>query len=448
MVRKVRNGNLDSRTARLRLPLRKAPYRCRLAPRKTLGYYRSGKGSGSWFAMLYDPDAKQPDQRYLLGIADDFTEADGTACLTFEQAQAKAFAWFEQCKHLALVEVGEEVPLGVPYTVKQAVEDYLKDGERRGMKSVSRTRQSAAAHILPSLGALEVAKLTRARIETWHARLAASPKRLRTRTGAESQNQASPPVTEDERRARKDTANRVLTILKAALNHALDRNRVPATHTPWRDARMFRGTTKARVRFLTVQEQRSLVQACVPEFQRLVQAALFTGARYGELVRLQVRDVDLANGTVFVAESKSGKPRHIVLTTEAQAWFGSLVRNKEPQALLFQRDGIERRKRHDHANEWQHGDANRLMRTACLEASLEALTFHELRHTYASGLVNAGIPLAYIAAQLGHADTRMVEKHYGHLAPSAMAQAIRAGAPTLGIGEAHPPLNIVALAGR
>jgi integrase len=59
-------------------------------------------------------------------------------------------------------------------------------------------------------------------------------------------------------------------------------------------------------------------------------------------------------------------------------------------------------------------------------------SFHGLRHTYASALVNAGVPLAYVAAQLGHTDTRMVERHYGHLAPSAMAAAIRAAMPAIG----------------
>ncbi len=54
-----------------------------------------------------------------------------------------------------------------------------------------------------------------------------------------------------------------------------------------------------------------------------------------------------------------------------------------------------------------------------------ALTFHELRQTYASILVNHGVALAYVAAQLGHTDTRMFEQYYGHLCPNAQAEAIR-----------------------
>ena len=69
------------------------------------------------------------------------------------------------------------------------------------------------------------------------------------------------------------------------------------------------------------------------------------------------------------------------------------------------------------------------------DAKIEAMGFHELRHTYASGLVNKGVPLAYVAAQLGHTDTTMVEKYYGHLCPSALADSIRKLAPVLKISK-------------
>ena len=75
------------------------------------------------------------------------------------------------------------------------------------------------------------------------------------------------------------------------------------------------------------------------------------------------------------------------------------------------------------------------MNETCESASLEPLTFHELRHTHSSGLVSLGVSLAFVASQPGHSDTRMVEKQYGHLAPSAMADAIRALAPKLGIHD-------------
>jgi integrase len=61
-----------------------------------------------------------------------------------------------------------------------------------------------------------------------------------------------------------------------------------------------------------------------------------------------------------------------------------------------------------------------------------SVNFHCLRHTYASHAVMNGVPLLVVAKNLGHTDTRMVEQHYGHLAPSYIADAIRAGAPQFG----------------
>ena len=76
------------------------------------------------------------------------------------------------------------------------------------------------------------------------------------------------------------------------------------------------------------------------------------------------------------------------------------------------------------------------MRLACERARIiPPVGFHALRHTWASHAVINGVPLLVVAKNLGHADTRMVEKHYGHLAPSYIADAIRAGAPRFGMVE-------------
>ena len=62
-------------------------------------------------------------------------------------------------------------------------------------------------------------------------------------------------------------------------------------------------------------------------------------------------------------------------------------------------------------------------------------TFHALRHTWASHRVMAGAPLMVVAQVLGHADTRMVEKHYGHLGPSYIRDVVRRTALGIGAGE-------------
>ena len=80
---------------------------------------------------------------------------------------------------------------------------------------------------------------------------------------------------------------------------------------------------------------------------------------------------------------------------------------------------------------WMKDDAHGPIRKAYTAAGLEPLTFHELRHTYASALINRGVPLVFVAQQFGHADTRMVEEHYGHLCETAKRDAIRSSAPRI-----------------
>ena len=85
---------------------------------------------------------------------------------------------------------------------------------------------------------------------------------------------------------------------------------------------------------------------------------------------------------------------------------------------------------------WRKSHQNSPMIEATKRAHIAPpISFHGLRHTWASLAVMNGVPLLVVAKNLGHADTRMVEKHYGHLAPSYVREAIRAGAPQFGAVE-------------
>jgi len=76
----------------------------------------------------------------------------------------------------------------------------------------------------------------------------------------------------------------------------------------------------------------------------------------------------------------------------------------------------------------------RVMRETLQRAKISPpISFHGLRHTWASLAVMNGVPLQVIAQNLGHTDTRMVEKHYGHTSRSHVADAIRAGAPRFSV---------------
>jgi integrase len=188
--------------------------------------------------------------------------------------------------------------------------------------------------------------------------------------------------------------------------------------------RPFKGVESARIRYLSKDEITRLVNACDPAFRDLVNAAVLTGCRYGELTALRASDFNPDSGTVHVAESKSGKGRHVVLTAEGERLFASLAAGRKADDLLLARpDGAA----------WGKSHQRRPMLEACRRARIKpAVGFHTLRHSYASHLVMAGVPLPVAARNLGHADTRMTEKHYAHLAPSYVSETIRRLAPAFG----------------
>jgi integrase len=248
---------------------------------------------------------------------------------------------------------------------------------------------------------------------------------LRSKNGAKKPNFRELDKTDHEAiRRRRASANRTLTVLKAALNRAWREGKI-ASDDPWRRVEPFEEADAARVRYLTVAEAIRLLNACEPGFRRLAQAALATGARYGELIALRVSDFNPDSGTIHVRTSKSGKGRHIVLNEEGTALFRSLTVGKSGDALLLMRaDGLP----------WKPAHQARPMAEACKQAKIAPpASFHVLRHTWASLAVMNGAPLMVVARNLGHADTRMVERHYGHLAPSYISDAIRATAPKFGI---------------
>jgi integrase len=116
--------------------------------------------------------------------------------------------------------------------------------------------------------------------------LAAAPAKLRTGKNAAEPNERPTNKGDPEAvRRRRATANRTLTILKAALNHAF-REGHAASDDAWRRVKPFREVDTAKVRYLTHKEAKRLVNAAHMPFRSLVQCALLTGCRYGEIVGL------------------------------------------------------------------------------------------------------------------------------------------------------------------
>lgn len=415
MARRANQVKIDSPTARKRLEPWHGVYWNVVTRGCYLGYRRSAAmQAGMWYAK-YSPTkdgASGPSGarrlQTTLGAADDVLPADGLTVFNYEQVKKRAIEWFPVAAHKST----GVVPRRGRYTVTDACRDYLRSLEGRS-RSLYETTTMVESHIIPSLGEALVEKLTRARIETWLYDLAAKPRR-KPRHGLDAN-------CEEAIRRRKDTANRNLTVLKAALNRCLADGRVACTGLAWKQVKPFKGVNQARTQFLKDDEARKLVTNCEADFKLLVQAALFSGARYSELARLKVGDFDAVSNTVFIAQSKSGRSRRVYLDPEATAFFEDVCSNRSAMDLMFQRG----------EGAWVKNGAKGLMAEVTKKAEIAPLTFHELRHTAASRWARQGLSLAEIAAQLGHADVRMTQR-YAHLCQHTLAEKIRT-LPAMGI---------------
>lgn len=420
MARLVRDSRLESREARSRLKKRKEPYWRLISEGIHLGYYRGDRG-GVWHARVRSIDGA----RYIkvaLTKADDFADSNGNEILSYSQAQDQARKFAQRINKSNGTEDHRT------YTVKKAVIDYIEDFKANGKKSLYATETQINAHILPVFGDSLVMSLTFQQFNSWKNKLATTDKRARSSKKLDKEQKYTPDVNDDPeyQRRRRVTANRIITILKAILNHAYNTNRVDSNEA-WQKLKPFKNVSEPKIRFLTEEESKRLMNACTPHFRLLVRGALLTGTRYGELTSLKVGDYSSDNNTLFISQSKSGKPRHIPLNQEGINFFDQLTIGRSPEELIFTRSD---------KTQWKKNYQVRPLEAACLAANITPIaTFHHLRHTYASALAQKGVPLQVIAAVLGHSDTRVTHKHYAHLMPSYIADVIKAHLPDFGKTE-------------
>jgi integrase len=425
MARTVKDTKLDNKTTRLGLKPRREPYWRGISQGAHIGYRRlkGGDRNGTWVSRMYGEDGKY--RYHKIGNANDIQDADGIRIFSFDQAQEKAREWFRE-------HAEDEAGTGKAgkFTVKQAMKDYLTWYESHRQSTSKHTlydlQKRIDIFILPHFADVEVSKLSGEQIEIWLNTIATSPPRMRTRAGQPARYREMSDDPESVRR-RRSSANRILTVLKAALNRAAkNKKRKIRNADEWRDVEPFKGVDSPRIRYLKFAEAKRLVNASEPDFRRLVQAALFTGCRYGELGALKVADFNRDNGTVLIGTSKSNKSHHVVLTDEGQTFFKDVTAGRAWGATIFLHGDMP----------WKPSHQARPMAAACKAAKIRpAISFHILRHTYASQLVMGGVPLMVVARNLGHSDTRMVEKHYGHLSENYIAEQIRDNAPAFSIYE-------------
>jgi integrase len=248
------------------------------------------------------------------------------------------------------------------------------------------------------------------------------------------------------RRPKPATVNSHVTMLRAALAKAVAWKLLDV-HPIGKDVKRLKADNTGRIRYLTPAEEARLRKALdvrdaarrarrgqANEWRRqrgyaewpaenpdhltaIVLVALNTGLRKGEIFGLQWRDVDLvaAGLTVRGEGAKSGQTRYVPLNTEAvttlTAWktataadgTGYVFTGREPGEPL--------------------DDVKKAWLPVVKAAKLTAFRFHDLRHTFASKLVMAGVDLNTVRELLGHADIKMTLR-YSHLSPEHKAAAV------------------------
>ena len=301
MARSVR-APIEARSRRLRLEARKEPHWCVVERGLAGGYHRPASGAGAWWARVLVSSRPARYRTAALAPADDHEEADGARVLDWKQAQAAARRW-------AAKQTGSG-----PLTVERACERYVEHlRSRKGERAAREVEGRARRHILPVLGARRAADLTADELRRWHAGM--------VRGG-----------DDEGRRRSRDSANRVLTILKAALNSAF-RDGLVGDDRAWRRVGAFAGVGEARKVILGDPELQALILACPPGLRELVAAGAWTGARLGELTGARVRDLDADAATLRVA-GKTGR-REVHLVPEALAVCRELASGRPPDAHLF-----------------------------------------------------------------------------------------------------------------
>lgn len=221
--------------------------------------------------------------------------------------------------------------------------------------------------------------------------------------------------------------NRYLACLSGLFSRAIEWGLLQGEN-PLRKVRRFR-ESPGRLRYLGQEEITQLLDACGEQLKPVVQVAISTGMRRGEIFSLCWENVDLCQGMIHVVDSKNGSRREIPMPSRLLPVFQGL-RHDTPTGLVFAAADGE---------SWKSG-----MRTAwlnaCKRAGLTNLRFHDLRHTFASQLVMAGKSEFAVQQLLGHRTLAMTRR-YSHLSPGVLREAVNVMDGFLNTTEKHDALR-------
>jgi len=209
----------------------------------------------------------------------------------------------------------------------------------------------------------------------------------------------------------KSTVNREITIMKRMFNVAIDWGH--AETNPVQKVKLFSEKDTQKERILTDEEELNLLKACPKYIRPIVETALNTGMRRGEIFNLKWEQVDLDEMTITVLYTKSGKNRTIPINSRLHQILLEQEEKSIQSPLVFPNPDTRR----------PFVDIKKSFKSACDKANIKDLRFHDLRHTFASRLVRAGVDLITVRDLLGHFSVRVTQR-YTHSSKDQKQQAV------------------------
>lgn len=365
---------------------------------RAIGYRRlEGSPAGKFYTRLFDKNRPGSNKyhKQSLGSADDVAPANGTDILNFAQA-VKLVSCFDPW---ASPDNGDKVG-----TVADAANLYLQWTESNRPKTHRVIKSNFNCHVFgDEIASIPVERLTVQHLERWKTRVAAKPR-------GHVNGPLEAPANADELQSRKANANRPIAWLKRSLRYCKEIGAITCDDTAWQMLKKFKGVERAGRRgqppYLTGEQVASLFEAIEDEcFLHLVQAAVWTGARYSELASMVV--ADLEGDTVTVRDGKGGKKRNIFLGDNGTHLFTLVCEGRKTDERIFLKAN---------GSVWGNNHAQRPLQRAQEAAGLPHFSFHVLRHTYCSLTLMAGGNEFDLMKQLGHSTTQQISANYGHLA--------------------------------
>jgi len=397
---------------------RDAPYFKIIEYCRHIGVHVRHGGSAFWVARVRTKSGGYRQKRLCMALD------RGSLATDYADARMQADLWFETP---SVAKIASEpyplgsnrcliiCPLGSDYSVGHALQDYLDWKSLAATRSHYETLVSLINyHIVPRLAHVRLVdfdgkafqKLARDILETT-PKYGRNSKTLRVEIKS---------LTQPQLRKRKKTVNAIVSILRGAFELAWENGYIESDR-PIRCLRRLPNAERPRVVFLDAVEQARLLDACDADLRLLVKAAQYTGCRANELIQMQNADYLHGSKAVYVSSPKGHRARHVLLPDVASAFFLKLSAGKA---------GTERLIRKSNGRTWGSEYKTYFQRAREKAGLGREVTFHGLRHTYASQLLQGGASILTVADQLGHANTQTVSQTYGHLTSTKKRDEIEA----------------------